>query len=202
MKYYEKSLNITFFSVFLCALILEVIFFYHVPYYHYSDFFKCLKVMRIIITMTIAIIHIYFMLIFYIEQYVIKKERTSENADIVFPYIFETISLSEKLVIIIAFILSGFMLIYNIIGIFKTIHYLKKNTSSEFENSLYIDSLLLLIENILITIGWIYFFVFFGIYLNKFIKKKDKLKINNVESIKLMNIDRDSTSQRKMKNVF
>ena len=65
--------------------------------------------------------------------------------------------------------ISLISLLLNIIGLASSINYLKKEkTDTDLKNTYYIKSLLLLFENCLVTICWIYFVIYWGIYIYKF----------------------------------
>lgn len=179
----DTFMIICFYCIFLVSIIIELVFLFQVPYYYYSNYLKCLKVIRIIINIINLLIDIYFLIIQYAEK-LIKKEEKEENEERPNDSSSRKYQLFEKILIIIAFSLSSVTFILNIIGIGLTAKYLKTFDSSFIQNSLYIDTLLFLIENTLVSLCWLYFLIFWGFNIKDFIKddkKKPKVQIDKKE---------------------
>ena len=192
MEYCEKIMNIIFFLVFLLSVFLEIIFLFQVPYYYFSYLLKSLKIIRILLGMINLLINIYFIVIQYAEN-LIKKEEEYKG-DLPTSKIYH---LSDKIIIIIAFIISTFTLCFNLVGLGLCSKYLKKTTQS----NIYIDSLLFLIENILVTICWMYFFIYWGFIIKFSIIPKTKAKSKKIdkEAPPLPSIQQAS-SEREIRN--
>jgi len=193
MEYCEKILNIVFFLVFLISVILEIIFLFQVPYYYYSFLLKSLKIIRIILGMINLLINLYFIVIQYAENLIKKEEGYEGN-----PPTSRIYHLSDKIIIIIAFIISTFTLCFNLVGLGSCSKYLKNTT----QNNIYIDSLLFLIENILVTLCWIYFFIYWGFIIKFFMIQKTKVKPKKVDNDAppLPSIQQQPSSERKVKD--
>ncbi len=177
MENCEKSITFTFYAFFLCSTAIEIIFLFQIPYYYFSLPLKCLKIVRILLGIINFLIELFFEVIKYAE-YLIKKEEQSDVVSIKRRY-----GLTDKILIIIAFIISAFTLAYNFTGIVLNTKYLKKEDSSSLQHSLYVDSLLFLIENILILLCWLFFFIYWLFKIKGFIEtqKLYKEKANNVD---------------------
>ena len=183
----DTFMIICFYCIFLVSIIIELVFLFQVPYYYYSNYLKCLKVIRIIINIINLLIDIYFLIIQYAEKLIKKeeKEEKEENEERPNDSSSRKYQLFEKILIIIAFSLSSVTFILNIIGIGLTAKYLKTFDSSFIQNSLYIDTLLFLIENTLVSLCWLYFLIFWGFNIKDFIKddkKKPKVQIDKKEN--------------------
>ena len=166
MEKFEKSMTLTFYAFFVCSTVIEITFFFLIPYYYFSLPLKCLKITRILLGIINVLIEILFEIIKYAE-YLIKKEEHSEVASLAKRY-----SLTDKVFMVAAFIISAFTLAYNIAGIVLNTKYLKKTDSSSLQHSLYVDSLLFLIENILISLCWLFFFIFWSLKIKRFIEEQ------------------------------
>ena len=193
MEYCEKILNIMFFLVFIISAVLEIIFLFQVPYYYYSYLLKSLKIIRILLGMINLLINLYFTVINYAENLIKKEEGYEGN-----PPNSRIYHLSDKITIIIAFIISTFTLCFNLVGLGSCSKYLK-NTA---QNNIYIDSLLFLIENILVTICWIYFFIYWGFIIKFSMIPKTKIKPKKVDkdAPPLPSIQQQPSSERNVKN--
>ena len=176
----KKSMTISFYLFFLFNILFEIAFLFQIPYYYFSLPLQILKIVRILLSIINLLIDLYFLVTKYAE-YLIKKAENVEEASILSNHY----KLSDKILIIIAFIISTITLIFNIVGIALNSKYLKRDPSSFLSNSLYVDSLLFLIENILVTLCWIYFVIFWGYSIQSFMKnpkekkKKEMPNINN-----------------------
>ena len=71
-------------------------------------------------------------------------------------------------------------LILNIIGIALISDYLSKDNSTDLQNTYWTRSLIFLFENILVTICWIYFSIYWALNIYNF-KNKSKEKEINIE---------------------
>ena len=193
MEYCEKILNIMFFLVFIISAVLEIIFLFQVPYYYYSYLLKSLKIIRILLGMINLLINLYFTVINYAENLIKKEEGYEGN-----PPNSRIYHLSDKITIIIAFIISTFTLCFNLVGLGSCSKYLKNTT----QNNIYIDSLLFLIENILVTICWIYFFIYWGFIIKFSMIPKTKIKPKKVDkdAPPLPSIQQQPSSERNVKN--
>ena len=193
MEYCEKILNIMFFLVFIISAVLEIIFLFQVPYYYYSYLLKSLKIIRILVGMINLLINLYFTVINYAENLIKKEEGYEGN-----PPTSRIYHLSDKITIIIAFIISTFTLCFNLVGLGSCSKYLKNTT----QNNIYIDSLLFLIENILVTICWIYFFIYWGFIIKFSMIPKTKIKPKKVDkdAPPLPSIQQQPSSERNVKN--
>ena len=167
---------LAFYLIALLGLILEIIFLFEIPYYRYSNFLKYLKIVRIIFGFLVFLIDIYFRfcsiseIILGLTEKIREKDKYFQDKNIFY--------LIDKILIISGFVISLTSLILNIIGILSTSDYLSKKNSTDLQNTYLTCSLLLLFENILITICWIYFSIYWGINIHNFIKKT-KNKENN-----------------------
>ena len=191
---------IAFYLIALLGLILEIIFLFEIPYYRYSNFLKYLKIVRIIFGFLVFLLDIYFRLTS-ISEIILglegKKDRYFQDKNIFY--------LIDKILIISGFVISLTSLTLNIMGIVSTSDYLSKNNSTDLQNTYSTCSLLLLFENILITICWIYFSIYWGINIHNFRKKakikeiddkkneqKEEIKIENKKINEVQNIGSDA----------
>ena len=142
---------------------------------------QSLKIIRILLGIVNNLIELYFLVAKYAE-YLIKKEEGSENASLS-SYRYKPL---DKILIVIASIISIFILSFNVAGIILGAKYLKNNDSSFLSNSLYVDSVFLLLENLLILLCWVYY-SFFWLY-------------NIKEFRKIIKIEKDIQKQRKNVN--
>ena len=178
MEKCEKGMTIAFYVFFVCSAVIEIIFLFYIPYYYYSIPLQCLKIIRILLGIINLLIELYFEIVKYAE-YLIKKEEQRDAASVIKRY-----QLTDIILIIAAFIISAFTVAYNIAGIFMNTKYLKKTDTSYLQQSIFIDSLCFLIENILILLCWFFFFIFWIIKFKGFIEAK-KAFINNKENINI-----------------
>ena len=185
---------ICFYCIFLVSIIIELVFLFQVPYYYYSDYLKSLKIIRIIINIINLFIDIYFLVIQYAEKLIKKEEKEEISND----SSSRKYQLFEKILIIIAFSLSFVTFILNIIAIGLTSKYLKTFDSSFIQNSLYIDTLLFLIENTLVSLCWLYFLIFWGFNIKDFMK--DDKKKSKIKSEKNNNNENNNNENNKNKN--
>ena len=96
--------------------------------------------------------------------------------------------LIDKILIICGFVISLTSLVLNATGIGLSSNYLNKpKSSSDLENTYYTCSILLLFENILITISWIYFTIYWLLSILKLIKKSKKKENEQQENIEKHN---------------
>ena len=174
---------IAFYLITLIGLILEIIFLFEIPYYRYSYFLKYLKIIRILFGFVIFLIDIYFRftaiseMIWDFKNKIRKKDNNFQDKNIFF--------LIHKIFIISGFVISLTCLILNITGVVLASNYLSKDNSTDLQNKYWTCSLLLLFENILITICWIYFSIYWALNIYSFIKKsKNEEKNNKIEEIK------------------
>jgi hypothetical protein len=164
---------IAFYLIALLGLILEIIFLFEIPYYRYSNFLKYLKIVRIIFGFLVFLIDIYFRfssiseIILDLTEKIREKDKYFQDKNVFY--------LIDKILIISGFVISLTSLTLNIMGIVSTSDYLSKNNSTDLQNTYSTCSLLLLFENILITICWIYFSIYWGINIHNF-RKKAKIK--------------------------
>ena len=166
MESREKIMTIIFYLVFAFCVIIEVVFLFIVPYYYYSLSLQILKIIRILLGIIIILIDLYFLVAKFVQYLIKKEEKDIKNYIISYTY-----TILDKILIIVASIISLFILIYNITGIIIcSKKYLKKKDTSFMANSLYVDSLYLLIENLLLSFCWLYFFSFW-IYIFRESKK-------------------------------
>ena len=197
MEYCEKSMIIAFYCIFLFCVLSEIVFLYLVPYYSFNKLLIWLKILRIIFGIINALIDLFFLIREYIE-YLVKEEEGNDIEEMARSY-----HLYDKILTVIAFLFSILLISFNIAGIVSSSKYLKKEGESSFHYSLLIDSILLLIENILMTLCWIYFLLFWGFYTKKYMKKeeikpkKEKKSKADVEPPPL-----PLSSSRNMKNEF
>ena len=170
MKYSDKTMILTFYCTFIGCAFIEISFLFEIPYYHFSVYLQCLKILRIILGIINVLINLYFRVVQYAE-YLIKEEEQAKES---IPLLSNRYNLSDKILIIIGFIISFITFCLNFTGIILTKNYLKKKDSSSLQSSLYIDSLLFLIENIIISLCWIFFTIYWGLNIKKFIKSQKR----------------------------
>ena len=180
MEFYEKSMTIGFYFIFLCSVTLEIVFLFEVPYYYFSSSLQCLKIIRILLGIINILISLYFIVIKFAENLIKKEEAGEEEAQ----SSSNRYLLSDQILISVAFFISLFTLSYNIIGIALSAGYLKKKDSSFMANCLYVDSLLLFIENILISLCWLYFLLYWAFNIHNFLKVR---KTDNNRSLNKIN---------------
>ena len=197
MEYCEKSMIIAFYCIFLFCVLSEIVFLYLVPYYSFNKLLIWLKILRIIFGIINALIDLFFLIIEYIE-YLVKEEEGNDIEEMARSY-----HLYDKILTVIAFLFSILLISFNIAGLVSSSKYLKKEGESSLHYSLLIDSILLLIENILMTLCWIYFLLFWGFNIKKYLKKeeiKPKKKKRNKADVEPPPLP--LTSSRNMKNEF
>jgi predicted membrane protein len=115
----------------------------------------------------ICLIEIYFRVVSYSETLLLIKENPEGKNPISSDK--NILNLIDIILMIIGATISLISLLLNIIGLASSINYLKKEkTDTDLKNTYYIKSLLLLFENCLVTICWIYFVIYWGIYIYKF----------------------------------
>ena len=168
----EKEKVITFYIIILVAFILEIVFLFHIPYYYYSRYLKYLKIIRIIFGFCILLIEVYLKAVSFSEQLLdIKREEKDKKVK----------DLIDKILIIGGFVISITNFVLNIIGIGLTTKYLKEVNETDLQNKYHICSLLLLFENILISIVWICFSIYYGFSIyNSFSKEINEKEDNNI----------------------
>ena len=176
----EKVTTIIFYIVFLASVIIEAVFLFIIPYYNYSIILQCLKIIRILLGIINILIDLYLLVEKYAEYLIKKGEENSKDASFS-SFRYKTI---DKVLIIIASVISNFILSFNIAGIILGSKYLKRKDSSFMSNSLYIDSLFLLIENLLILLCWLYYSIFWLYNIKEFRKIK---KIRDDKNIPKLN---------------
>ena len=169
---------IAFYLIALIGIILEIIFLFLIPYYYYSKFLKYLKIVRVILGFVIFLIDIYFRftefseIIWNFKNKIKKKDEHIQEKNIFY--------LIDKIFIISGFVISLTSLILNIIGIVLISDYLSKDNSTDLQNTYWTRSLIFLFENILVTICWIYFSIYWALNIYNF-KNKSKEKEINIE---------------------
>ena len=175
----EKVTTITFYIVFLASVIIETVFLFIIPYYNYSITLQCLKIIRILFGIINILIDLYLLVAKYAE-YLIKKEEENSKDVSFSSFRYKTF---DKVLIIIASVISIFILSFNLAGIFLGAKKLKKKDNSFMSNSLYVDSLFLLIENLLILFVWLYYSIFWLFNIKEFRKTKKIKTDKNVAKI-------------------
>ena len=175
----EKLTTIIFYVVFLASVIIETVFLFIIPYYNYSIILQCLKIVRILLGIINILIDLYLLVAKYAE-YLIKKEEENSKDVSFSSFRYKTL---DKVLIVIASIISIFILSFNIAGIILGTKYLKKKDTSFMSNSLYVDSLFLLIENLLILLCWLYYTIFWLYNIKEFRKTKKIKADKNVAKI-------------------
>ena len=169
---------IAFYLIALIGIILEIIFLFLIPYYYYSKFLKYLKIVRVLLGFVIFLIDIYFRftefseIILNFKKKIKKKDEHIQEKNIFY--------LIDKIFIISGFVISLTSLILNIIGIALISDYLSKDNSTDLQNTYWTRSLIFLFENILVTICWIYFSIYWALNIYNF-KNKSKEKEINIE---------------------
>ena len=175
----EKLTTIIFYLVFLASVIIETVFLFIIPYYNYSIILQCLKIVRILLGIINILIDLYLLVAKYAE-YLIKKEEENSKDVSFSSFRYKTL---DKVLIVIASIISIFILSFNIAGIILGTKYLKKKDTSFMSNSLYVDALFLLIENLLILLCWLYYTIFWLYNIKEFRKTKKIKADKNVAKI-------------------
>ena len=158
---------ISFYLITLIGLFLEIIFLFVIPYYRYSHFLKYLKIIRILFGFIIFLIDIYFRCTEVSEIILAFKNEIQKEDE----QVKDNFYLINLILIISGFVISLTCLILNIIGVTLTTDYLNKDKSTDLQNTYWTCSLILLFENILITICWIYFFIYWALNIYNFIQK-------------------------------
>ena len=177
---------IAFYLIALIGIILEIIFLFLIPYYYYSKFLKYLKIVRVILGFVIFLIDIYFRftefseIIWNFKNKIKKKDEHIQEKNIFY--------LIDKIFIITGFVISLTSLILNIIGIALISDYLSKDNSTDLQNTYWTRSLIFLFENILVTICWIYFSIYWALNIYNF-KNKSKEKEINIEKEEIKDDD-------------
>ena len=161
---------ISFYLITLIGLFLEIIFLFVIPYYRYSHFLKYLKIIRILFGFIIFLIDIYFNCTAVSEIILAFKNEIQKEDE----QVKDNFYLINIILIISGFVISLTCLILNIIGVTLTTDYLNKDKSTDLQNTYWTCSLILLFENILITICWIYFFIYWALNIYNFMKEKNK----------------------------
>jgi len=163
----SKIQIVAYYIIIVIGIVLEIIFLFQIPYYRYSDFLKNLKLVRILFGLMICLIEIYFRVVSYSETLLLIKENPEGKNPISSDK--NILKKIDIILMIIGATISLISLLLNIIGLASSINYLKKEkTDTDLKNTYYIKSLLLLFENCLVTICWIYFVIYWGIYIYKF----------------------------------
>ena len=156
----DKPKIICYYLIMLIALILEIIFLFQIPYYHFSGYLQNLKIIRIIFGLLIFLVDVYFRVVSIAEiLFDIKKIKAKKDQYFADKNIFNLI---DKILIIGGFAISIINLILNIVGIVLSSKYLNEKKETKLQEEYYTRSLLLLFENILISICWIYFSIYWG----------------------------------------
>ena len=158
---------ISFYLITLIGLFLEIIFLFEIPYYRYSHFLKYLKIIRILFGFIIFLIDIYFNCTAVSEIILAFKNEIQKEDE----QVKDNFYLINIILIISGFVISLTCLILNIIGVTLTTDYLNKDKSTDLQNTYWTCSLILLFENILITICWIYFFIYWALNIYNFLQK-------------------------------
>jgi len=182
----DKFKIIAYYLIIALGLILEIIFLFNIPYYRYSFFLEYLKIIRMIFGFIIFLIDIYFRATSISETILCLKE--TENRKDKYFEDKNFFNLLDKILIISALVISSIGLILNIVGVGLSIKYLNDNGNSTTLQSIYSRcSLLLLFENILLTICWICFVIYWIWNILNFLskpisdKESDKEQINKEE---------------------
>ena len=156
----DKPKIICYYLIMLIALILEIVFLFQIPYYHFSGYLQNLKIIRIIFGLLIFLVDVYFRVVSIAEiLFDIKKIKAKKDQYFADKNIFNLI---DKILIIGGFAISIINLILNIVGIVLSSKYLNEKKETKLQEEYYTRSLLLLFENILISICWIYFSIYWG----------------------------------------
>jgi hypothetical protein len=163
---------IAFYLIILIGLGLEIVFLFEIPYYRYSYYLQYLKIVRMLFGFIIFLIDIYLRFTSISEIIFDIKGNIPKNDDNYFKDK-NVFYLIDKILIISGFVISLTSLVLNAIGTGLSSKYLDKpNYSSDLQNTYFTKSLLLLFENILITISWIYFTIYWLLGIFKLIKKQ------------------------------
>ena len=172
----DKSKIISYYLIFFIELILEIVFLFEIPYYKYSNFLKYLKIVRILLAFFIFLFDVYFRVISITETLLNKKEKKTDIdkyfADKNFFF------LVDKILIIAGFVISFVTLILNLVGVGLASKEITSNNSTTLKNIESRCSLILLFENILSAIAWIYFSFYWGFYIYYNIININKLENN------------------------
>ena len=158
----DKVKIIVYYLIFLIGMILEIVFLFEIPYYRYSFFLKYLKIIRILLGFLIFLIDAYFRVVSITEtrlQIARRMKKDKYFADKNFFY------LIDKILIIIGFGISCICLVLNIIGVVLSSKEISSDNSTHLQNIYSRCSLILLFENILLTIAWIYFTIYWIFYI-------------------------------------
>ena len=182
----DKFKIIAYYLIIALGLILEIIFLFNIPYYRYSFFLEYLKIIRMIFGFIIFLIDIYFRATSISETILCLKE--TENRKDKYFEDKNFFNLLDKILILSALVISSIGLILNIVGVGLSIKYLNDNGNSTTLQGIYSRcSLLLLFENILLTICWICFVIYWIWNILNFLskpisdKESDKEQINKEE---------------------
>ena len=162
----DKIKIIFFYLIIAIGLILEIVFLFEIPYYSFNNFLKYLKISRILLGFLLFLIDVYLRVVSIAETLLNKrKEKIKKDkyfADKTHFY------LVDKILIVFGFTISLLGLVLNIIGVVLSSKKLKNNHSTEYQSKISRCSLILLFENILFIIAWIYFVIYWGFnVLNK-----------------------------------
>lgn len=182
----DKFKIIAYYLIILFGLLLEIIFLFNIPYYRYSFFLEYLKIIRLIFGLLIFLIDIYFRATSISETILCLKEKANKKDKYFDDKNF--FNLLDKILIIIALVISSVGLILNIVGVGLSIKSLGGGENSTNLQNIYSRcSLLLLFENILLTICWICFVIYWIWNILNFLSKpkvddgSDKEEITNQE---------------------
>ena len=181
MECSDNIMTIVFYLIFLGNVITELAFLFQIPYYYFSTFLQCIKIIRILLGILNILINIYFLVIKYAQNLIKKEEKEKISLKSTTHY-----TLLDKIIIQIAFAISLISFSFSFVAIILTSSYLNKKDTSFLANSYYIDSIFFLIENILTTICWLFFLIYWVIEIRRFMKsskvvvKRDKNRGSNV----------------------
>ena len=202
----DKIKIIFYYLIILMGLILEIVFLFEIPYYSYINFLKYLKISRILLGFLIFLIDFYFRVVSIAETLLNKrKEKIKKDKYFADKTLFYLI---DKILIICGFTISLLGFVLNTIGVVLSSKKLKNNHSTEYQNKISRCSLILLFENILFIIAWIFFVIYWGFnVLNKIVylnqeennqnkdnkdKKSDEEKFNFNKNLEGMTNDIDA----------
>ena len=171
----EKQI-ILFNIVFLVGSFIEILFLFLVPYHYFSTSLQYLKIIRVLFGIINFLFELYFEILRFVEYLVIKEESKIKFA----PLNRNRYKLSDKIIIVVGFIIALFIVTYNIAGIILSIKYINKRGSSAYHSSLKFDSLLFLFENCIILICWIFFFIFWNTKIKEFREKNNNNNNNAI----------------------
>ena len=168
----DKFKIIAYYILIIFGLILEIIFIFNIPYYRYSFFLEYLKIIRMLLGLLIFLIDVYFRVTSISETILGLKEKINKKDKYFADKNF--FNLLDKILIITGSVISSLGLILNIVGVGLSIKYLKNHENSTNLQNIYSRcSLLLLFENILITICWICFTIYWIWNITNFLSKAD-----------------------------